>query len=134
LRGKHFAPHDIKSTDLGTGKTRLETARTLGWSFIEVPDIGVDNGINAGRLLFPRLWVDEQKCQQFLDAIGQYRQDWDEHKGMFRDVPRHDWASHPADMYRYAAVIEEQMVTERKVEPQPVVHVPAFHGGIGWMG
>jgi hypothetical protein len=111
--GKHFAPHDIKSTDLGTGKTRLETARALGWHFVEVPDIGVDNGISAGKLLFPSSWFDEVKCQQFLDAIGQYRQEWDEKKGMFRDVPLHDWTSHPADMWRYAAVVVEQMVNEK---------------------
>jgi hypothetical protein len=77
--------------------------------FEMVPDIGLDNGIKAGQLMFPRLWVDEQKCQQFLDAIGQYRQEWDEKKGMFRDLPLHDWTSHPADMYRYAAVVEEHM-------------------------
>ncbi len=132
--GKHFAPHDIKSTDIGTGKTRLETARALGWDFREVPDIGVDNGINAGRLMFPRLWVDEQKCQQFLDAIGQYRQDWDEHKGMFRDQPRHDWASHPSDMYRYASVIEEHMVPV-DVVPAAKLNLPrALTGATGWMG
>jgi phage terminase large subunit len=113
--GKHFAPHDVRATDIGTGKTRLEAARALGWNFLEVPEIGVDNGISAGRLLFPRLWVDERKCTQFLDAIGQYRQEWDEKRGSFRDLPLHDWASHPADMFRYAAVVEDQMViAERK--------------------
>lgn len=108
--GRHFAPHDVRATDLGTGKTRLETAKDLGWPFEVVPEIGVDNGISAGRLLFPRLWIDEAKCAYFIDAIGQYRQEWDEKRGIFRDQPLHDWASHPADMFRYAAVIEEQMV------------------------
>lgn len=114
--GKHFAPHDIRATEIGTGKTRLQTASDLGWPFEQVPEVGVDNGINQGRLLFPRLWIDEEKCAAFIDAIGQYRQDWDEAKGMFRDIPRHDWASHPADMYRYAAVVEDQMMTEREVK------------------
>lgn len=108
--GKHFAPHDVRSTDIGTGKTRLETAAKLNWPFKIVPEIGIDNGISAGRLLFPRLWVDEVKCQQFLDAVGQYRQEWDEKRGMFRDIPVHDWTSHPADMFRYAAVVEDQMM------------------------
>jgi pterin-4a-carbinolamine dehydratase len=117
--GKHFAPHDVRATDLGTGKTRLETAKALGWTFQIVPEIGVDNGISAGRLMFPRLWVDETKCQQFLDAIGQYRQEWDEKHGMFRDTPLHNWASHPADMYRYAAVVEDQMTTEKHVPAPP---------------
>jgi phage terminase large subunit len=121
--GKHFAPHDIRATEIGTGKTRLETAQALLWPFEVVPEIGVDDGISAGRLLFPRLWIDETKCQLFLDAIGQYRQEWDEKRGMFRDQPLHDWTSHPADMFRYAAVVEEQMVwypvTEQVSEPVP---------------
>jgi len=107
--GRHFAPHDVRATDLGTGKTRLETAAALGWRFDVVPSMSVDDGINAGRLLFPRLFIDEQKCQTFIDAIGQYRQEWDEKRGMFRDQPLHDWASHPADMFRYAAVVEDRM-------------------------
>jgi len=130
--GKHFAPHDIKATDIGTGKTRLETAAALQWPFIEVPDIGVDDGINAGRLLFPRLWIDEQKCQPFIDAIGEYKQEWDEKKGMFRDVPYHNWASHPADMYRYAAVAEEQMTNDRPRPQQPQAR--PMVGPTAWMG
>lgn len=124
--GKHFAPHDIRSTDLGTGKTRHETAAGLGWEFQIVPSLSVDDGINAGRLLFPRLWMDEQKCQPFIDAIGQYRQEWDDKRGMFRDVPLHDWSSHPADMYRYAAIVEDQMVNE---EPRamPFTPLPEVH-------
>jgi hypothetical protein len=121
--GKHFAPHDVRAVDIGSGKTRLETASALGWPFQVVPEIGVDNGISAGRLMFTRLWVDEVKCQQFLDAIGQYRQEWDEKRGMFRDTPLHDWTSHPADMYRYAAVVEDQMTTQA-FAPAPKPYTP----------
>jgi len=130
--GKHFAPHDIRSTDIGSGKTRLETAEKLGWRFDIVPEIGVDNGISAGRLLFPRLWIDEQKCQQFIDAIGQYRQEWDEKRGMFRDTPLHDWTSHPADMFRYAAVVEDQMAVHRA--PSSAGQYQPPKGPLAWMG
>lgn len=119
--GKHFAPHDVRATDLSTGKTRLETAAKLGWPFEVVPELGVDDGINAGRLLFPKLWIDERKCQPFIDAIGSYRQEWDDKRGMFRDLPLHDWASHPADMYRYAAIVVDQMHMDR---PHLVVAAP----------
>lgn len=130
--GKHFAPHDVRATDLSTGKTRIETAQGLGWAFEVVPEIGVDNGIEAGRLVFPRLWIDERKCQLFIDAIGQYRQEWDEKKGMFRDLPLHDWTSHPADMYRYAAVVEDQMTNETYRPPVPTQ--PVRSGPGSWMG
>lgn len=129
--GAHFAPHDVRATDLGTGKTRLETASALGWTFAVVPELSVEDGINAGRLLFPRLWIDEQKCQLFLDAIGQYRQEWDEKRGMFRDAPLHDWASHPADMYRYASLVEERMTNEKPKSVAP--GAPPSRGEFSWM-
>lgn len=130
--GKHFAPHDVRATDLSTGKTRLETAEALGWRFEIVPELTVDDGISAGRLLFSRLWIDETACQMFIDAVGQYRQEWDEKRGMFRDIPLHDWTSHPADMYRYAALVEDQMTNDKPRAQSPAQHIG--NGPGAWMG
>lgn len=116
--GKHFAPHDIKATEQGTGKTKLETAEALGIKFEVVPDIGVDNGINAGRLMFARLWVDEAKCAYWVDAISQYRQKWDDTRSMFLETPYHDWTSHPADVHRYASVVEDLMCNDTVQQEQ----------------
>lgn len=132
--GAHFAPHDIKATELGTGKTRLETAQHLNWPFIEVPSIAVDDGIDKARLLFARLWIDEGRCAPFLDAIGQYRQEWDDKRGVFRDQPYHDWTSHDADMLRYAALVEEQMINERSKPLAPFpVGAAGPSGGASWL-
>lgn len=111
---KHFAPHDIKAKELTTGKTRLETAKSLGIPFEVVPEIGVRNGIDAGRLLFPRLWVDKEKCKEWLKLIPQYTKEYDEDKKIFKDNPLHDWTSHGADMYRYAAVVIDKMTNNLK--------------------
>ena len=116
--GKHFAPHDIKARELGTGKTRLETAASLGIRFEVVPDIGIQNGIDAGRTLFRRLWVDKTKCSEWLNLIPQYTKEYDEDAKIFKDRPLHDWTSHGADQYRYAAVVVDKMVNERKVAKQ----------------
>lgn len=132
--GKHFAPHDIKGTEQGTGKTKLETAKALGIKFEVVPQIGVDNGINAGRLMFARLWINapededidlEKKregCGYWLDTISQYKQVWDEKKGMFIEKPNHDWTSHAADVHRYAAVVEDEMSNEAPKPPRKKEH------------
>lgn len=114
--GRHFAPHDIRATEQGSGKTKLETAKALGISFDIVKDIGVDNGINAGRLMFARLWIDEVNCSYWLDAISQYHQEWDEKRGMFVEKPYHDWTSHPADVHRYASVAENYMNNDEAIE------------------
>ena len=46
--GQHWAPHDIRVRELGTGKSRLETAQSHGIKFQVTPNIGVDDGIAAG--------------------------------------------------------------------------------------
>jgi len=107
--GKHFAPHDIKVREMTTGKSRLETAISLGIDFEVVPDIGVQNGIDAARMLFKRLWVDNVKCEKFLELIPQYTKEYDEERKVFKNTPFHDWTSHGADMFRYAAVVVDQM-------------------------
>ena len=110
--GKHFAPFDINATDIGTGKKRIEIAEGLGWKFEVIPSLKVDDGIEAGRLFFNRLFVDSNNCQWWLDAISQYRQEWDENRGMFKETPYHDWTSHPADVHRYAALVEDKMTND----------------------
>ena len=61
------------------------------------------DGINQARLLFPRLWFDETKCQDLLDALASYRAEWDGKKETFKPEPLHDWASHGADAFRLMA-------------------------------
>lgn len=109
LYGKHFAPHDIGAKEITTGKTRLDTARDFGIIFDVVPSVSVESGIEKGRLFWSKLWVDENKCSKWMDAISQYRQEWDDKKGCFIEKPVHDWTSHPGDVHRYAAVVEDQM-------------------------
>ncbi len=114
--GKHFAPHDRKATERGTGKTIEETAKNLGIKFSEVPDIGINNGINSGKLFFSKLYINEEKCRPFLDAIEQYKRPWDDKRGEFKSEPLKDWTSHWADEHRYASIISNEMTNEL-VEP-----------------
>lgn len=108
LYRNHFAPHDIEVRELSSGKSRRNIASGLGINFQIAPNLPVDDGINAARMRFPTLWIDEQKNQQFLDAVSQYRKEWDDKRGEFKNKPLHDWTSHYADMLRYWAVTNEQ--------------------------
>ncbi len=101
LYGKHYAPHDIQVRELSTGKSRLETAKTLGIKFKVAPRLPIDDGIQAVRTRFNTLWIDQEKCEDFLEAISQYRKEFDDKRNMFKDKPLHDWTSHYADALRY---------------------------------
>ena len=123
IYGKHFAPHDVRATEMGTGKTRIETARELGVYFELVPDIGVQDGIDAARMLFNRLWVDRTKCARWLELIPQYTKEWDEDLKIFKSRPLHNWTSHGADQWRYTAVIFDKMTSEIR---KSFVHKPKW--------
>lgn len=104
--GKHTGPHDLAVRELGTGKSRLEMARSLGINFQVAPNIRVEDGINAARLLMPRCWFAKAKTAKLVDALRQYREKVDEKRGVSLG-PLHDWASHDADAFRYLAVTQQ---------------------------
>jgi phage terminase large subunit len=104
--GGHFAPHDIEVRELGTGVSRQETAEEFGLDFEVLPKLGVADGIHAGRMVFARMYIDEEKCAQWLDAVSQYSKEWDDKRDMYREKPKHDWTSHAADVHRYMAQAE----------------------------
>jgi phage terminase large subunit len=102
--GEHLVPHDAAARELGTGKTRVETLATLGLRVRVVGLNAVDDGINAVRNLMPRSWFDAEKCSVGLEALKNYRREWDERLGVFRPRPLHDWSSHAADAARTMAM------------------------------
>jgi len=102
--GNHFLPHDVKVKELSTGRSRLEMLRGLGINARVVQKIPVDDGINAARSLLPRCYFDAKKCEKGIEAMRQYKTDWDDKTQTFRQRPKHDWTSHAADAFRYLAV------------------------------
>lgn len=121
LYGKHYAPHDIAVRELGTGKSRLEVAKGMGITFIPAPALEIEDGVNAARSVLSQCWFDKEKCHRGINCLKNYKKDWDEKNKVFRNNPKHDWASHGADSFRRFAI------GYSKVAP----HVPqAGFGGV----
>ena len=125
---KHYGPHDIAVRELGTGKSRIEVAASLGIRFDTCPNIPVQDGINAARVTIPRMWIDSKRCEIGLDALKQYREKIDL-KRQVSGGPLHDWTSHAADAFRYLCVSYQDAKAPKKIKP-------AFNQAIehGWMG
>jgi phage terminase large subunit len=103
--GNHLLPHDVNVTELGTGRTRVETLRSLGLDGIKVvPQQRVAEGINAARSILSRCWFDRAKCSHGISALREYKSEWDQKLKTLKPHPKHDWASHPADAFRYLAM------------------------------
>jgi phage terminase large subunit len=104
VKNAHHAPADIRVRELGTGRSRLETARSFGIDFGVVPQLSVDDGIQAVRSFLAKCWFDKTKCARGLDALWSYHKDFDERAKIYRSIPAHDWSSHGADAFRYLSV------------------------------
>jgi len=104
--GIHNFPHDMSNTEFGTGRTRLEVAEDLFKSekLNIVQKVGLEDGINAVRMIMSRCWFDEKKCRKGIDALFNYHRQWDDKFKEYKNKPVHDWASHPSDAFRYFAV------------------------------
>ena len=102
--GTHLLPHDVNVTDLSAKKTRKEILIGLGMKNIRVvPLAPVQDGIAAVRSILPRCWFDLEKCSHGISALREYRSEWDDKLKTLRPTPLHNWASHPADAFRYLA-------------------------------
>lgn len=104
---KHWLPHDARAKTLASGGKSIveQLGEHLGMSSLAiVPELGVQDGIQAVRRVLPRCWFDEERCDEGLEALRQYQREYDEDKKSFRERPRHDWTSHPADAFRMLAV------------------------------
>ncbi len=131
--GTHWAPHDIAVRELGTGKSRLETAASFGLRFEITPRVHamrgseVEEGIHAVRLLLPRCWFDAVKCQKGIEALMSYRRDYNQKLNEFKPTPVHDWASHGADAFRGLAV-------RHQVPREKTTSSGVSYAGTSWMG
>ena len=117
--GDHYAPHDIQVRELGTGKSRLETARKLGIHFRVVRKLTIEDGIHAARAILPKCYFHKTNCKDGLQALRRYRKEFDEKKGVYKTHPLHDWSSHYADAFRYFAIaFRDRSKQERVGQPQ----------------
>lgn len=107
--GMDILPHDADARELQTNRTRTETLRGLGRRPEPLGGGGTERvlvaeGINAVRTILPRCWFDAERCADGIDALKAYRREYDDKRKCYRDRPFHDWASDPADAFRYLAL------------------------------
>jgi hypothetical protein len=121
--GQHYGPHDIKVRELSTGKSRLEIAQSLGITFHVTPQHKLEDGINAARMMFPRCYFDQAKCQPGLETLQNYRWDFNQRLDEFKNVPVHDWASHGADAFRILAMMLRQPIKHAPIAYPKLPHI-----------
>lgn len=118
--GKHFAPHDIEVRELTTGVSRKDTAKSLGINFETVQrPAKKQDGIDAIRNLLSRCYFDATKCKRGIDALKEYKKQWNEKMMVYSNEPVHNWASHGTDAFQTLA-----LTNPKPVGNEPQVHKP----------
>lgn len=132
--GEHILPHDVSVKELGTGKSRLDVLRDLGLDARVLPNLPLDDGINAARMLLPKCYFDSVRCADGIEHLRQYRREFDEKLKSFKHRPLHDEHSHAADAFRYAAVgVDDQNLLAGAVNRDRYRHDRSKNTGRSWM-
>jgi hypothetical protein len=123
--GDHYFPHDIKIREFTSGRSRLQSLSALGINAIAVPQSNVLDGINVTRRMPGRTWIDSNRCERGIEALRQYRREYDDRLKDWHKNPLHDWTSHGADALRtfacgyYEPITGSTMDVLRRRPPPP---------------
>ena len=133
--GEHYGPHDLEHVERFNAMSTIEQAAGIGLEFDIVENVGLWEGVEMARAIFPKIWFDAKHCEGGIAALDNYRKKWDEVNKAFASKPQHDWSSHGADAFRYMAVAYQVMRLRMrsprnrvgKTHKQSEVYNP-FHG------
>ena len=105
--GYHYLPHDARAKTLASGGKSIieQISAKIDIKHLKiVPNLSLQDGIQATRLALTRTWFDN-RCEEGIECLRQYQREWDDDKKVFRDRPKHDWTSHSADAFRYLSIV-----------------------------
>ena len=102
--GTDFLPHDARAKSFQTGLSTEQLLKKMGRKNVmaQINAHGVEEGIRAVRLMFPRLYIDKMRCARLLECLKRYSRRLHEKTGEAM-TPLHDEFSHGADCVRYVA-------------------------------
>jgi phage terminase large subunit len=127
--GECVLPHDAESKTPNSSKSYKDVLTDHGFKKHTVIPRTDDrlNSINMARLVIPRCYFDAVKCKRGIEALRQYRREWDDKSKTFKVTPLHDWTSNGADAWRQGATYSTAPTLPRKAKHH--------EGGAGaWMG
>ncbi len=110
--GRHYLPHDGASRRIGTAKSADEQPKTLEQI---LNDAGMQDthivprvkdkytAIQETRTWLPTVWIDEENASEGTKCLDNFKKEWDDHNGCYKNRPRHDWAQHGYDGFECLA-------------------------------
>jgi len=125
--GKVFFPHDGEVRELSDAKSRQSKFRALGYDTQPLPQRGQESSIDLTASIFQKLWINSLKCKPLMDALENYRREWQEERRIYTE-PIHNWASNYCDSLKYMAASLEFLKPSRSIDEINRVRRQALYG------
>ena len=116
--GTDFLPHDGFAKSRQTGQADADILRGLSCKVMQTPNMEVEQGIRATRLVFPRIYIDKLATESkdpelpgLLECLKRYRRRINQ-QTQLAEAPLHDVHSNGSDAFRYLALNAEQMTND----------------------
>lgn len=130
--GDFYYPHDVSVREYTTGEQRITTiekyGKDMGFKARVQPRTHPEDRVHATRMLFNRMYIDVVRCETGLDALRNYRKEYDERNLTYKDKPVHDWASHAADAFGMIGLAYKM----KEAEPEKFPHTSHARDPEGW--
>lgn len=102
IYGDHYLPHDGAHRRLGAegAKTVQQLLQEMGLNNVHVIPVTPSEftAIQESRTFLPLCWFDEENCNQGIKCLDNFKKQWDDKSGAFKEKYLHDWACLPAGM------------------------------------
>lgn len=121
-----WLPHDARAKTLQTGRSTIEQLLEAGFPCKIVPNIKVQQGIDAARLILPKCHFDLAQTARGIEALRAYKREFNETTKSFRDKPLHDWSSDGADAFRYLSLVCNRAQSKSKLKSKPENFTPRY--------
>lgn len=96
--GKHYLPHDGDRESLWLPEGTLSVMDRLGFhpNIVQRPNNKIEC-INTARRKMMQCAFDENECKEGIKRLKSYRKEWDDRRGVWKNNPLHNEASHAGD-------------------------------------
>ena len=110
LYNSHNLPHDIVNKEYSNNVSRLNTARNISRNIRLAGQVNVlarksiKDGLYTTERFLNKCKIHYDKCVKGVEALINYKRAYNKSREIYLDEPdKHQWSSHAADAFRYAA-------------------------------
>jgi len=117
-----WLPHDGDTQDKVIDVSYRKAFESAGYPVEVVPNQGKGAAmlrVRSAQRTFPSMWIDADKCEAGLEAVGWYHEKRDENREIGLG-PEHDWSSHGADSFGLMSIVFEN--TGAAIAQKPIAY------------